>query len=418
MPASRTLLLLASLLTATPSSATEFVPDWAGVTFDPLLPVDPAWVANPVLSWLSIPDLPTRFVADPFLFRGEDRWWLFFELVPPYSSQGVIAVASSLFGAHWEFDRVVLETPEHLSYPLVFRWGEFYYLVPCVLGTDVVRLYRATAAEFPYTWSFASEILRGRHFADPTIFRHADRWWLTVSDISSESLALYSSDDLEDPTHWHEHPASPVVAVDRSRARPAGRVQNLGGRLIRLAQRCDRDYGELVRAFEITTLDEEHYAEVELRESPVLVPGGAPWNAFRMHQLDPWWTGERWLCAVDGYDGQRWSIGIYTDDLSDPTAAAAAAAQPGGLALDCAGWRGGAPLLLRCTCPAAAPATLALYGVSGRRLRSEQLPAGAGSCELRWDPVDGAGRPLPTGLYLLALRAAGHTVQRKVLLLR
>jgi len=409
-------LFLVLLVSAQPAAA-QLVPDWGNLTFDPLTPLDLPWVGNPVLSYLDIADPPLHFIADPFLYRDGEQWWLFFEILRVGPYRGVIALASSQDGLAWHYEGVVLETEEHLSYPLVFRWGEDYYLLPCIYGPNEVRLYRAAPGEFPYTWTPIATLLSGRAFADATIFRHAERWWMLVSDSASEMLWLYSSDELTEPSHWQEHPASPLVTLDRRLARPAGRVLHLAGdRLIRLAQRCDHVYGELVRAFEITQLDGEHYAEVELPESPVLVGDGSGWNAERMHTLNPWWTGERWLCAVDGYDGFRWSIGIYSDRL-DPVTAAPPSAAVNGFALTCSGWQGGAPLTLRCRCPEGECATLALFDVRGRCLRREELPSGPSECAREWRAVDGAGRPLAVGLYLISLRTPSAHVERRALLL-
>lgn len=416
MRAWRGLLLLAALLAHSVPATAQFTPDWGNLTFDPLEPLDLPWVGNPVLSEIDISDPPLRFIADPFLYRDGGQWWLFFEILRVAPYKGVIALASSQDGYAWHYEGVVLESDDHMSYPLVFRWGEDYYLLPCLYGPNAVRLYRAAPSEFPYTWTPVATLLSGRAFADPTIFRHAERWWMLVSDSASEMLWLYSSDTLEDPAAWQEHPASPLIALDRSRSRPAGHVLHLAGdRLIRLAQRCDHVYGEQVRAFEITRLDAEHYSETELPESPVLVGDGSGWNAERMHTLNPWWTGERWLCAVDGFDGFRWSIGIYSDRL-DPVTAVPASAPGTELGLDCRGWQGGAPLVLNCRMPAGEAGALALFDVNGRCLRRAALPAGVSECE--WQAADGKGRPLPSGLYLITLRAAGQTATRKVLLLK
>lgn len=411
------LFAAALLVTALPAAA-QLVPDWGGVAFDPLTPRDLPWLGNPVLSRLDIADPPCNFVADPFLYRDGEQWWLFFELMRLNPLKGVIGVASSSDGLAWQYEGVVLEAPEQLSYPLVFRWEEDYYLLPCLYGAQEVRLYRTTAAEFPYGWTPVATLLSGRVFADATLFRHGERWWMLVSDSASEMLWLYSSDALTEPTHWQEHPSSPLVVLDRRRARPAGRVLHLAGdRLIRLAQRSDHVYGEQVRAFAITRLDAEHYAESELPESPVLVPGDGDWNSERMHTLNPWWTGERWLCAVDGYDGLRWSIGIYSD-RQDPVTAVPPIAAASGLALDCAGWQRGAPLTLHCRLPEGESATLALFDISGRCLRREALPAGAGECERAWEATDAACQPLAAGLYLVSLRTRGARTERRALLLR
>lgn len=88
-------------------------------------------------------------------------------------------------------------------------------------------------------------------------------------------------------------------------------------RITRLAQKDNVYYGEAVRAFEVDTLDETHYAEHEVIGSPILGSSGSGWNSYVMHHADPWWTGNSWLVAVDGgtTDWFSWSIGIYVVPL-------------------------------------------------------------------------------------------------------
>ncbi len=74
----------------------------------------------------------------------------------------------------------------------------------------------------------------------------------------------------------------------------------VGGTLVRFAQDCRPDYGNAVRAFEITKLARDEYSEEELA-SPVVTASGIGWNANGMHTVDlhPW--RGRWIAAVDGY---------------------------------------------------------------------------------------------------------------------
>ena len=84
--------------------------------------------------------------------------------------------------------------------------------------------------------------MRGR-WADPTVFRHEDRWWLLACATRppNRSLHLFHADDLFGP--WREHPRSPVVADDVRTARPAGRVVFIDGRPVRFAQDCTARMG-------------------------------------------------------------------------------------------------------------------------------------------------------------------------------
>ncbi len=69
--------------------------------------------------------------------------------------------------------------------------------------------------------------------------------------------------------------------------------------------------------------------------------------------------------------------------------------------------------------PAPVDGDVAVYDVTGRRLRT--LAGGilpAGSQQVAWDGRDGAGRALPSGTYLVTLRAGAETRTRKVVLAR
>lgn len=180
--------------------------------------------------------------------------------------------------------------------------------MPSCHTTYDVRLFKAI--NFPYTWTYESTIITGKEFVDPCIFLYKDTWWLFVATDNYE-LWVYYSDNLTDPRSWTMHPSSPVMS-DKSKARPGGRVVVLAnGRIIRHSQKCDVSYGEKVRAFEIDILTKTSYAEHEILESPVLEPCDSGWNKDGMHNVDPWWIGDRWLVAVDGVCDRTWSIGIY-----------------------------------------------------------------------------------------------------------
>jgi hypothetical protein len=62
---------------------------------------------------------------------------------------------------------------------------------------------------------------------------------------------------------------------------------------------------------------------------------------------------------------------------------------------------------------------LALYDATGRRVRTllrERLAPGLHSVE--WDGRDATGREVASGIYVARLESAGHTVTRKLTLLR
>jgi len=253
--------------------------------------------APPVLTKSHITDIPADFVADPFMLRRDHTWYMFFEVMNSETKLGEIGLATSNDALTWTYDRIVLEEPFHLSYPHVFEWQNEYYMIPEMLRADAVGLYKAL--NFPYDWTQVAELLEGKH-ADPSLLRFNDRWWLFTCSppYQHDTLKLYFADELTGP--WTEHPKSPLIQNDKSRARPAGRILKLGKRLFRLAQDCALRYGSSVRAFEITNLTKDNYAEVEL-PIPILKASGNGWNANGMHHIDAQQQADgRWLACVDG----------------------------------------------------------------------------------------------------------------------
>src|SRR5215813_13238117 len=106
--------------------------------------------SNPVISAASVTDISARFVADPFMLKVDGLWHMFFEVLNNENDRGEIALATSRDGHTWQYGRIVMKEPFHLSYPHVFRWQDDFYMIPEALGASAVRLYRA--ASFPGEW--------------------------------------------------------------------------------------------------------------------------------------------------------------------------------------------------------------------------------------------------------------------------
>ena len=73
------------------------------------------------------------------------------------------------------------------------------------------------------------------------------------------------------------------------------------GRLLRFAQVDRPSYGRAVRAFAVTTLTPETFAETAVGDT-VLASTNRGWNARGMHHVDPIQVAPgRWIALVDGY---------------------------------------------------------------------------------------------------------------------
>ncbi len=251
--------------------------------------------ANPRVTKEMIPDGIADFVADPFLVRHNDRWFLFFELFNRKTKRGEIAVAASVDLCSWSYSGIVLAEPFHLSFPFVFRVGATYYMMPESRQSGAIRLY--STSSFPSGWRLEREIVRG-NYSDPTpVFFH-NRWWI-FANRSPYALAIFSASGLDED--FVEHPQSPLYEGDFGRARPAGRPVVLKKRLIRFVQDNREGYGKRVRAVQVTKLTPSAFAEQVLAPDPLLQGGVDRWNSEGMHHISPLQLRDgSWVAAVDG----------------------------------------------------------------------------------------------------------------------
>lgn len=260
----------------------------------------PRQISNPVLSARDVSDVSAAFVADPFMVRKDNLWYMFFEVFNISSKRGEIALATSRDGFTWDYREVVLREPFHLSYPYVFSWNGDYYLLPETGEAKAVRLYKAS--KFPADWALCATLIE-QEFADPSIFRLNGRWWMFASpgatQIKDGSLALFHADELLGP--WTAHAKSPVVRDDQCVARPAGRVLVNGNQVIRFAQDKFNPSGNHVRAFRVLELTPSAYRETEIKGGPILGPSGSGWNKSGMHHIDFHDSGDgQCIACVDG----------------------------------------------------------------------------------------------------------------------
>jgi len=257
---------------------------------------------RPVLTAGDLVGISAKFIADPFMLRAGNGWYMFFEALENRTYRGVICLACSADARSWAYDSVVLREPFHLSYPYVFESDANYYMIPECGQAGAVRLYRAV--EFPRRWGFVCELLRGVYF-DPSIVFHDGLWWLFALDDRG-SLTLHFAVSVQGP--WIPHPHSPVVVCNINSARPGGRLIHYDGKIIRYAQDGAPTYGSKLRAFCIDQLTTTAFREQEIPGGPVLRGTGRGWNAAGMHHADAHPVGDgRWIACVDG-NGQRWAF--------------------------------------------------------------------------------------------------------------
>ena len=243
---------------------------------------------NPVLSIDNILSKTDYFVADPFMYIKEGKYYLFYEKGKQTKSgagwKGVISYAISEDGIVFKDREVVLEDNISISFPQIFDYENDTFMTISNDGTSKeaknIRLFKALA--FPDKWVCVDTLLTG-YWKDPTIIAHNDNYYLFASTPSHDAHLFYSTSLFGS---YMEHPRSPIVYNNKKIGRNAGQIISYGGGLYRPVQDCSLVYGEKVRLMEITKLDIKEYEEYEIPQSPILQGSGTGWNKMRMHTLN------------------------------------------------------------------------------------------------------------------------------------
>ena len=216
-----------------------------------------------------MPDDPSRFRADPFLFEHEGRTWLFFEDFDYATRKGTIARGEIDAAGHCTEPRTVLKQAVHLSYPFVFAHEGAIYMLPEMSAADRIQLFRADP--FPDRWIADLVLVDGIVASDATPVFHAGRYWLfaTLSGDGGSSwdqLGLFHAPSILGP--WTPHRGNPVL-IDAGAARPAGAMWHEDGVLMRVAQDCRSGYGVGFAVCRVDRLDPDGFAQtVVARHGP------------------------------------------------------------------------------------------------------------------------------------------------------
>lgn len=252
----------------------------------------------PIITKEDLNDINADYVADPFIIKHEDMFYVFYEIKEKNKFDTYIAYSKSNNLRDWEYCGIIMKGEPIQSYPCVFKDGEDIFMVPESYRDNSVRLYKAI--NFPDRWEFRKRLISGKDYVDPTIFKHNKIWWMFVSTTDNDKLLLFYSYKLEG--EWIEHPLSPLIEGDKTNSRPSGNIFRYDNMLYRTAQDCSNNYGEKVNVYHIIKLDKENYVEEKL-EHPVLKKGLSNWSKDGMHTFSPLILDDgTWVAIVDGYN--------------------------------------------------------------------------------------------------------------------
>jgi hypothetical protein len=218
-----------------------------------------------------VPTADGSQMADPFLVEDQGRTFLYFEQIPAGTKKGRLACLEILDGGSFTEPVVILDRPDHISYPCVFRDRGEYYMIPETGASGRVDLFRAT--RFPYEFELAHTYVTGVGLSDttPVQVQVEGIWYFftTTEDPFMQTL-LFWSDRLDG--EWKLHPQSPV-SCSAAHSRSAGAIAMNQGRLLRPTQDCSVRYGYAMAINEIVRLTPTEFEE---RKVDVILPTWRP----------------------------------------------------------------------------------------------------------------------------------------------
>jgi hypothetical protein len=240
-----------------------------------------AWHSLEGAPWNNIADPGQRFYADPFPITFQDKTFVFVEDFDHRDGKGIISAIP--FGDAGQIGPAepVLSEPWHLSYPYLLEHRGEVWMIPESSQSRKISLYRADP--YPSRWVRDRDLIENIDASDASVVQFEGKWWMfaTVRDELGgrmDSLSLFCADDLFGP--WQPHPANPVL-IDAAGARQGGQFHLQDGRLWRPVQDCRHGYGRALGLAEVTTLNEQDYAQVI---HTILRPN-RNWPGRRVHTL-------------------------------------------------------------------------------------------------------------------------------------
>jgi hypothetical protein len=204
------------------------------------------------------------FLADPFYIKYKKNDLLFYEKFDYKKNKGKIA-CSILNENKLSDEKIILDKEYHLSYPFVFQYLNYYYLMPEMSEAKQQNIYKST--NFPYEWKLHKIIFKNRYCADPTIFKDKNsQFWLFINqssdpfnDLNSE-LYIYKIKNI-DTFEMEPHKKNPVI-IDSRCARNAGNIFFYNDIMVRPSQNTNSiSYGNSINFSQIDKLCIHEYDE-------------------------------------------------------------------------------------------------------------------------------------------------------------
>lgn len=197
------------------------------------------------------------WVADPFVFEKDGKIYIFAEIYEYSKAKGSIGykVIDGKKESKWK--RIISES-YHLSFPNIYESNNNIYM--CAETSSAKKLYQYKCISFPDVWEIDTILLNDCEFVDTVFFKYEKKNYGLTLDIEKDKkqLLLFSIDNNK-ITFSKQNPLS----NDMASARCGGNVIKRNEKMIRVAQKCDKFYGEALIFSEILSINP--YKELNLK---------------------------------------------------------------------------------------------------------------------------------------------------------
>lgn len=116
--------------------------------------------------WIVLSHSDDYWYADPLIYAGSGQEIVFMERVNRHTGTGSI-VASDITDGEWKPEIPVIDEEFHMSFPMIFEWGNELYMIPETEMNRGINLYRC--AKFPYAWEHVGRYLDGTRIVDTVV---------------------------------------------------------------------------------------------------------------------------------------------------------------------------------------------------------------------------------------------------------
>ena len=229
-----------------------------------------------------------EFWADPFLYKYEDEYYVFFENYSYKTGLGKISCGKVKDN---EFVKIVdvLNFNYHLSYPFVFEEDGEIYMMPETGQNKRLEIYKCI--NFPDKWELFTTAFEGENVADAFFYNDKlNQKWLFLNKVIAQNtdrtseLYIYKVNSLK-LNKLEPHKQNPVI-IDARVARNGGAIFKYKNKIYRPSQsNTDGVYGKALNINQIKKLTIEEYQEEVIRKVEPDFKKGLV-SIHHLHQID------------------------------------------------------------------------------------------------------------------------------------